>query len=236
MDRRIGLECICCSNRGYGTVASWARETEIAAEAFGRVHDSLKYDRRTRASNMLDSWKSLEELLSEPKPVPVDLRDRCQELSKTDSEAALRLARAIDIPWYKSQALSWVARYSESEVCAIAAEAADAAARGGDIYERVAVRAWEIAALAERGLLEEARRSLNEVIVDAPSVEPSASRAEALILLLHAGLRIGEEEGDHVCTVLDTTCGKDCHWRCKRALKDAHKLCSGEAEPRKFFW
>lgn len=153
-----------------------------------------------------------------------------------DPQAALQLARAIDVPWYRSQALSWIARYSEYDACIIAKEAAVAAARGDDAYQRVAVRAWEIAALAERGLLEEARCSLNDAIADAPSVEPSASRAEALILLLHAALRLGEEEGDHVRTEIVTTCGKDYHWRCKRALKDAQKLCSGETEPRKFFW
>lgn len=185
---------------------------------------------------MVDSWKSLEELLSEPKPVPVDLRDRCQELSKTDSEAALQLARAIDVPWYRSQALSWIARYSEYEACSIAQEAAVAAARGDDAYQKVAVRAWEIAALAERGLFEEARRSLIDAIADAPSVEPSASRAEALILLLHAALRIGDDESGQVCTELVATCGTDYHWRCKRALKDAHRLSSGETKPRSFFW
>lgn len=185
---------------------------------------------------MVDYWKSLEELLSEPKPVPVDLRDRCQELSKTDPEAALQLARAIDLPWYKSQALSWIARYSENKACAIAAEAADAAACGGDMYQRVAVRAWEIAALAERGLVEEARRSLNDVITDAPMIEPSASRAEALMLLLHAALHIGKEQGDQVCAALVTTCGKEGHWRCKRALKVAQELRSGHVAPRKFFW
>lgn len=180
--------------------------------------------------------KSLNELLSRPKPQATVLRDRSQELAKIDPQAALQLARAIDVSWYRSQALSWIARYSECEAIEIAMEAAAVAASGNDAYQRVAVRAWEIAALAERGLLEEAQRSLKDALVAAQLVEPRASRAEALILLLHAALHIGEAEGNHVFAELVSMCGGNCHWRCKRALRDAHKLCSGETKPRKFFW
>lgn len=174
--------------------------------------------------------------LGGPKPHPTDCRDRVQQLAKTDSAAALALARSIELPWYKAQALSWIARYSETETRAVAEEAAATASRGDDAYQRVAVRAWKIAALAERELEMEARLSLNSALAEAPMVEPSGSRAEAFILLLQAALRIGVEEGNQVCAELVRNCGENTHWRCKRALKNAKKLSSGETRPRRFFW
>jgi len=171
-----------------------------------------------------------------PKPHPTDCRDRAQRLAKTDPDSAFALARTIDLPWYKAQALSWIARYSDSDTRALAEEAAVAASLGDDAYKRVAVRAWEIAALAEREFPMDARLSLNSALTEAPMVEPIGSRAEALILLLGAALRIGVEEGDQVYAELARTCGEDSHWRCKRALKYARTLASGETEPRIFFW
>jgi hypothetical protein len=54
-----------------------------------------------------------------------------------------------------------VARFTDGDPVAIASEAARAAQECGDDYGKSAVRAWEVAALAERGSAAEARRSLS---------------------------------------------------------------------------
>lgn len=91
-------------------------------------------------------------------------RDLVSTLAKSNPEKALKQARCIQDPWYRAQALSWVARYTEGDPVSIAKEAARAALEGEDNYRKSAVRAWEIAALAERGLSEEAGKRLLEAI------------------------------------------------------------------------
>ena len=87
-------------------------------------------------------------------------RDHACNLAKQGSSKALELARSISEPWFKSQALAWVARFSEDECLKIAMQAAKAASECDDEYKRTAVRAWEIAALAKRKFLTEAKKSL----------------------------------------------------------------------------
>jgi hypothetical protein len=105
-----------------------------------------------------------------------------------------------------------------------------------DHYKKSAVRAWEIAELAERGCVAKARKSLGEALALAKFVEPKSSRSEALMLLLQAAFRIGRDEAAKVYTILKTTCPVDDHWRCKRAVREGQRLVSGEREPRPFFW
>ena len=63
-----------------------------------------------------------------------------------------------------------------------------------DDYKRSAVRAWEIAALAERDCPTEARESLSEALALGKCIEPISSRSEALALLLQAAFRISRVE------------------------------------------
>jgi len=88
---------------------------------------------------------------------PTTQRDRAAGLAKSNPAQALEQGRNIKEPWFRAQALSWVARFTDGSVVAIAAEAAKAAAGGGDRYQKCAVRAWEVAALAERDHIQEAR-------------------------------------------------------------------------------
>nr|GFD49131.1 hypothetical protein [Tanacetum cinerariifolium] len=83
-------------------------------------------------------------------------RDRAVSLAKSYPKEALKQARQVEKPWFRAQALSWVARFAERDVITISVEAAQAAAAGDDKYQQCAVRAWEIAALAERDYLTEA--------------------------------------------------------------------------------
>ncbi|HEX3871213.1 MAG TPA: hypothetical protein VHV77_12295 [Pirellulales bacterium] len=163
-------------------------------------------------------------------------RDQAVALSKLRPDEALAKARSISDPWYRAQALAWVARFSPRDAVKLAAEASQAARECDDVYKQVAVRAWEVAALAESGHLAEAKKSLDGAIRDSTRVTPVASKAEAMFLLLQAASRIGASERDFVHERLKCECPADSHWRCKRALKNAQLICSGGQLPRQFFW
>lgn len=157
-------------------------------------------------------------------------------LAKTDPGKALIQARKIQEPWFRAQALAWVTRYNDADPVAIASEVTKAARECENDYQKSAVRAWEIAALAERDFKAEARKSLSEALALAKSVEPISSRSEALLLLLQAAMRIGRNEAMSAFEILKQSCPSDSHWRCKRAVRGGEKMISGEVEARSFFW
>jgi hypothetical protein len=125
-------------------------------------------------------------------------------LARTDAGMALAKARSVSDPWFRAQALSWGARFTDDAVEPIAAEAAQAAAACVDDYGRSAVRAWEIAALAERGHTSSARKALTEAVATARRAQPTASRSEALLLLMEAAFLIDREAARTVSAELRT--------------------------------
>lgn len=163
-------------------------------------------------------------------------RDHATTLAKSSPKEALAQARKIDDPWFRAQGLSWVARFTDGDPVAIACEAAKAARECDDDYKQSAVRAWEIAALAERGCLMEARKSLSDALALGKRADPMSSRTEALLLLLQAAFRIGRKEAGKVNEILQASCPVDAHWRCKRAAHASGRMLSGELQPRPFFW
>ena len=165
---------------------------------------------------------------------PTRYRDEVAQLVKTDVSKAVEVAKKIDDPWFQAQAWSHVARRSDTPL-PFARKAAKSAAEGKDDYQRSAVRAWEIAALAERKLNVQARRSLTEAVKLAASVNPVSSRAESLLLLFQAAFKISKQDAADAAEVFRTTCSSS-HWRAKRALKDVEKMLKGEMPPREFFW
>lgn len=163
-------------------------------------------------------------------------RDQAIRAARVSPKDALKAARHVSDPWFRAQALSWVARFTDADVIAIAAEAEKAAAEGKDRYQQTAVRAWEIAALAERHYLSEARERLCDTLLVARYVEPASSRSEALLLLLQAGAKITAEDAKNVYEVMKASCQREAHWRCNRALRNGAKMLTGELQPRPFFW
>ena len=163
-------------------------------------------------------------------------RDQASALAKTNPKKALEKARSVSEPWFRAQALSHVARFTDADPCAIAKQAAKAASECDDDYKRSAVRSWEVAALAERDLSCEAKKALEEALKVARSVQPISSRSEALFQLLQAAFSIGIAEADNVYSILIETCPATEHWRCKRAIRDAAKMINGEIQPRRYFW
>lgn len=162
-------------------------------------------------------------------------RDQVASLARSNPKEALERARKIDDPWFRAQAMSWVARYTDLDPIVPARQAAKAAAACDDDYKRSSVRAWEIAALAERGLLAEAEKILKAAVALAKAVQPVSSRAEALFLLLQAAFSISPAAAAMTGTALEASCPAE-HWRSKRALRDTRKLLDGQLEPRPFFW
>jgi hypothetical protein len=163
-------------------------------------------------------------------------RDQAISLAKAHPDEALKQARQVTEPWFRAQALSWVARFTDANVVAIAEEAAKSAAKGKDKYQQTAVRAWEIAALAERHKLLEARERLYDILQTAKYVEPASSRSEALLLLLQAAAKIAGEDAEKVYEVMKATCQPEAHWRCDRSLRNGAKILAGELQSRPFFW
>ena len=163
-------------------------------------------------------------------------RDQVSALAKSNPKKALQLARKVSEPWFRAQALSWVARFTDGDVVVIAAQAAKAASACDDAYRRSAVRSWEVAALAERRFTAKAQKALHEAVQVARTVQPISSRSEALFRLFEAAFLIGRPEASKVNSVLTATCPVDEHWRSKRAVRNASKMLNGELTPRKFFW
>ncbi len=166
---------------------------------------------------------------------PTKYRDEVSRLAKTDHGKAVALANKISDPWFRAQAFAHLARYAESRPLPFARKAAKFAAECKDDYQRSAVRAWEIVALAQRDYMAHARRALEEAVELARSVDPVSSRVEALVVLLHAAFSISNEDGTKVADILEQSCSTN-HWREVRARRDAKRMLTGEMPPRSFFW
>jgi hypothetical protein len=165
---------------------------------------------------------------------PTIYRDKVSQLAKTDPAKGVEIAKTISDPWFQAQAWSHLARWADDPF-RFSRHAAKSASETKDDYQRSAVRAWEVAALAERGYFEPARRSLQDAVGVARTVEPISSRAEALILLFQAAFKISVDDAKSVAEVLNTSCASD-HWRAKRASKYIQAMLSDEMRPREFFW
>lgn len=148
-------------------------------------------------------------------------RDLVASLAKTDSQRALQKARKISDPWFRAQALAYVACYCDQAPISIADQAAKAAEACVDTYQQCAVRAWEIAALAERSHIKSAASRLKTVLPKVSQIEPPSSRSEALTLLLSAAAHINSNAVETIAKMIvrDTDCHS--HWRCDRATVNA---------------
>jgi hypothetical protein len=217
-------------------------------EAFGSIHteeppkpyligchtQAMLYS-RARIPRMNRATSESHKQLPQATKDAASQRDQAQNLARTQPKKALELAKKIAAPWYRAQALSWVARFTDANPVTVARYSAMAAEECDDSYKRSAVRAWEIAALAERGCPAEAKEALKEAVDLAKSVNPISSRSEALFLLLQAAWTIDQKSATMVGTVLESSCPPE-HWRARRALRESKKLLDGHREPRPFFW
>jgi hypothetical protein len=154
-------------------------------------------------------------------------RDMVTRLAPTDSEGAARLARSIEVPWFRSQALAWAARFAaDDQIEPLVEEALYASYSESDPYRTVATGAWPLRALVERGRTARAQRTLDDLLALAPEVEPPGSRAEALFLVWQAAFALGRDARSRVVKVLLTICRPEDSWRVGRIFQDVAWMLS----------
>ena len=118
---------------------------------------------------------------------PTEARDGAIERAKADTPAALALARAIDDPWFRSQAMAWIARFaSETELPAILNEARESSWAATDKYKVVGSSAWRLRAMIERDKPDGAAAEMPELLSCAAEIDHPVSRLEALFLLFES--------------------------------------------------
>src|SRR3954469_17904349 len=114
-------------------------------------------------------------------------RDQVTRLAPADPEGAAEVARSIEEPWFRAQALAWAARFAaDDRVVPLAEESLRSSYAEIDPYRTVATGAWPVRALVERGHSDKARSTLDSLLLLAPQVEPPTSRVEALFLVWQA--------------------------------------------------
>lgn len=149
-----------------------------------------------------------------------DERARAFQTVSTDWTKGLEKARKVSDAWFRCQSLAAVARYApEGEVSRIANEALKAAALGKDEYRRVAVAAWPVRALVERGKVGHLGRILPPLLEEAGRIEHPVSRISALCTLWQA---VWPSESPVKQDVLDTLlagCQLANSWKAGRIMR-----------------
>ena len=140
-------------------------------------------------------------------------------------EAALAIARRISVPYFRSQALAVVSRWSDDQHAAdIACEAIASAQSDADAYKSAAAMAWPIASLVERGDHALALESLARARQVAETAARNSSRACALVLLLKAAWPLGVATRRALIGEIAALQRVDSYWRVSQALVDALAL------------
>jgi hypothetical protein len=132
-----------------------------------------------------------------PKPCPRLKSEIGSRIARSDNASALRIAQNIDDPWFRCQALAYVAwnLADHKRFLRVVAESLESGWSIGDPNRSVTVIAWPVAALARRNYsrpdaMERSTGILRDVIARLTGViakEPNpASRADALLLHVHA--------------------------------------------------
>ncbi len=204
---------------------------------------------------------------------PTELRNQVSQLvseasdeTKSDAHQKARaIAKKIEDPWFRCQAIAWIARYADAkDVLSTAKQAMDAAGDCEDAYQQAAGSAWVVRALLERDQRDNALTMLELGLHAAPRIGGESSRSEALFLIYQAAFDLSEEFRRSTLFALAELYEQNPHWRIERNYRDAlvmaksldadfvAKLARGHndkqrarlekalandtAEPRTFFW
>ncbi len=118
---------------------------------------------------------------------PSHARDLAIGLAKTDPQAALEVARTVEDPWFRAQALAWVGRFAPpQDFRAVLDEARAASFAAADDYKVVGSSAWWMRALIERGETERAALEVEGLLKRSAEIPNPVSRLDALFLLFQA--------------------------------------------------
>lgn len=150
---------------------------------------------------------------------PNDQRNRACRLARTDTVQSLELARAIDQPWYRCQALSYVARFApDQRVVPIAEESVRAGKACTEGYHCVASVAWPVRALIERDHLDPAMKFVREAVEASRSIGHPVCRLDALELLWMAVFPAGVASRERTQSALVDACTSAKSWKAGRCL------------------
>lgn len=156
-------------------------------------------------------------------------RNMAQELARTNPREALRVAKSIADPWYRVQALSWVARFAPDEIADAAfGEIPSTASATRDAYQSTAVLAWPLRAAFERGRMELATAFRDESAAGIAGIEQMASRAEAIGLLFAAAFPGGPALRGPILAACSGHCPPDGHWRSVRLYRSIAAMLAAE--------
>ncbi len=134
-------------------------------------------------------------------------RDVACRIARTDFAKALPLARTVSEPWFRCQALAYVARYAPDErVVSSAKQAIAAAATSTEPYIQVAATAWPLRALIERNQAATALQLLPQILELAPKIRQRTSLSDAMFLLWEALFPIGGEARKSMTDILIKSC------------------------------
>jgi hypothetical protein len=156
---------------------------------------------------------------------PTRQRGLVHTLSLTQPEKALSVARSIDDPWFRCQALSNVARHwPHKEYEPILCEAIKAADAQERAYRRVAVSAWPIAAYLERGNNRTAATLLKKYTEEARQIDHMGGRCEALMRLFGSARAYNPSLWKPVFYAILDAAEPSISWRQGRAVVEAAKM------------
>jgi hypothetical protein len=156
-------------------------------------------------------------------------REAARKLATIDTARAYAAARKVEDPYFRCQALAWVARYAGNDIDEIVEAAFTAAEEAGDAFHRMSATAWPLRALVELGQLEQARERLQVQLGRFDEVMPDSSRSEAIFLVFQAVHPAGQEFWRPIFDQLARVCDTTPHWRTVRNLQEAILMIADEA-------
>ena len=153
---------------------------------------------------------------------PTAARTLANRLAPDEPDHALRVARAIEAPWFRCQALSHVARYWPDEnYDRFLKEAMRAADSQDQVFNQVAVSAWPIRAYLERGNAPPAKKLLAKGTSATGLIENMGSRSEALFGIFQASKPSAINLWQPIFWALVEAAEPALSWRQRRNLKHA---------------
>jgi hypothetical protein len=140
------------------------------------------------------------------------------DLARRDTDGALARARADGHAGNRCHYLAWVAHCADDRrVVAIAHEALATCDQIENHYSSVALAAWPLRALAERGHDDECERALPRVFARAEPLENPVNRLDAFERLFHGVFPVARARR-RVLVELIAACREASSWKAPRCL------------------
>jgi len=160
---------------------------------------------------------------------PTSARDIAIRLASVRPDEALSVAKGIEAPWFRCQALSHVARHWPDKMYSrLLEEAILAADCQEDVFKRVAVSAWPIRAYLERGNPTPAKELLTKYVAASGAIENMGSRSEALFSLFQASKPFDNGLWQPVFWALVAAAEPALSWRQLRNLRNAVAMVASD--------